>query len=131
MRRILGLIFCLFLAGCVEAVWPPLFQADPLSDLITKGLKTASDNFHLAVKSGDLEASDPIIPCIDSIVPPDGPPAPNYVTNDLISIGSVLYIKAAKLKKSKGAADQACKALIGEFVLNGMNARAGGIGILR
>jgi hypothetical protein len=107
----------------------------PLGKAIQQGLLDATFNLDSAVKVGALDAIDPAPPCfhgvlqqlgIDPSLPTQGPGTSfTPKVSDLISAGSVLYIRAQQLRKLQGAGVQtpvACKALIGQFLIDAAGA---------
>ncbi len=114
---IIGISILLF-AGCSTV------QADPLSDLISKGLQTASDNLHLATTNGDLKSNDPAIACVDAATSQFGTSIVKYKSDDLISLGSVIYIRLNSLQSKLPAMQQACDALIGKFVMDAVRSQS-------
>ncbi len=105
-------------------------ELKPLQTTIVQGLQDADANLHQAVDIGALDANDPAPGCFDSVladlgIGPNAPAAAKSFTpkvSDLISAGSVLYIRARqaeKLAQSGGPSFSIpCKALIGQFVID-------------
>lgn len=142
MKQIYSLLALgLILAGCTT------ISADPIHDVIsavpapssgssiqgtvTQGLLDASSNLDKAVTVEALDATDPAPACLhatlkDLGIDPASPQStvPSFVpkVSDLISAGSVLYIRAQQAKKlaaNGGLTVQIpCKALIGQLVID-------------
>ncbi len=127
------------LAGCSTISGNPASDLRASSGLLGKtvaqGLLDATFNLDSAVKVGALDATDPAPPCfhsvlqqlgIDPAMPTQGPDTSfTPRRSDLISEGSILYIRARQLQKLQGAGIQtppACKALIGQFLIDAAGA---------
>ena len=126
------------LAGCTT------ISANPLQDLpktqlggvVIQGLQDATFNLDSAVAVGALPKTDPAPGCFHGILttlgadPANPAPAAASFTpkvSDLISAGSVLYIRAQQLKQAQGSGisvPSSCKLLITDFLLD---AAAGGV----
>ena len=124
MKRAGILVLALTLVGCatIPAHSADLFQQLQASVLM-KDLQQSQVNLANAIANGDLPANDPAAACLTGVVgalavAPDAKP---YTVNGLVSLGSVLYIDAHKMGRAKAAADQSCQALIGGFVIQGIN----------
>lgn len=155
MKRLLLLTPIILLVGCQN---PAPISASPIQDIKTavdaggtptiigtvqQGLLDAEWNLDQAIVVGALPANDPADACLHQgltqigIEPnPNGQaatPAPSFVPkiSDLISAGSVLYIRAQQLKALQGGGGLqvpvACEAVIGRFVLDAGKAGAGAL----
>jgi hypothetical protein len=122
-------------------------SANPLEDLpkgtlggvVIRGLQDATFNLDSAVTVGALDATDPAPKCFHSILtqlgadPANPAPAGSSFTpkvSDLISFGSVLYIRAQQLKKAQGAGVAVptdCKVLVTNFLLDAAGAGVKGL----
>ena len=142
MKLWLGLIcFACLVAGCAE------ISANPMRDLphgnlggvVIRGLQDATFNLDSAVKVGALEATDPAPKCFHGVLAQLGadpsaptPPGASFEpkVSDLISFGSILYIRAQQLKKVQGggvAVPTDCKVLITNFLLDAAGAGVKGL----
>lgn len=148
MRRLISLAaLALALAGCPNT---PISQ-NPVADVtsglppvggisITQGLQEAAYNLDNAVAVGALTKADPAPACVhgvlvtigaDVVVTPTGytpvAPAGNVASftpkeSDLISIGSVAYIRIQQAKQLVNGGLQAptsCEALLGQILIDG------------
>lgn len=125
MKVIIGAaVLALFLSfeGCSTNT--KNLPGDPLglfTTAIQAGFVNADNNFHLAVTNGDLLATDPIIPCFDSLVGPQpAPTAQPYNGNGLIEQASILYIRANSLFGKQQNLNANCQALIGKFTIDAL-----------
>lgn len=124
------------LAGCstisanpVQDVVTPA-KGNPLGKVIVQGLQDASFNLDSAVTVGALDAADPAPACFHSILKQLGidnaspsTPAASFTPrrSDLISEGSVLYIRARQAQRFAGqgvSLPNDCKALVAQFMLD-------------
>ncbi len=119
--------------GCTGTI-----SGNPLDDLpkgrlggvIVQGLQDASFNLDSAVTVGALAATDPAPPCFHSVLGQIGadptapmPPGQSFTpkVSDLISAGSVLYIRAQQAKAAQRTGvtiPPPCKVLITDFLLD-------------
>lgn len=137
------------LAGCTNGPAVAPISANPLQDVsgiiaplapstgpslqgtVTQGLLDASWNLDQAVAVGALDAQDAAPACLHSVlgdlgIDPANPAtaAPNFTphVSDLISGGSVIYIRARQAEKAAASGGPtfslSCKALIGQFVID-------------
>lgn len=147
MRALLVACLALTLVSCTTISANPakdtLVASGRVGGVVQQGLLDATFNLDSAVKVGALDASDPAPACfhsvlqqlgIDPSMPAQGPDT-SFVPrrSDLISEGSILYIRARQLQKLQGAGvttPPACKALIGQFLLDaaaaGLKVQPGG-----
>lgn len=141
MKRLVPIALVALLAGCAGNGQPLPISANPIqdiksviapsggNDLVTQGLLDASFNLHSAVTVGALSASDQVPACVDSVlgdlgINPDGTPTTQAQSftpkvSDLISLGSVIYIRAQQAKKLQAAGlpeSTSCDAVIGQIV---------------
>ena len=143
MNRFIPISTCLlFLGACASNGTPLPISANPIqdiknavapttgtNDLVTQGLLDASFNLHSAVTVGALSATDQVPACVDSVltdlgINPDGTPTTQAQSftpkvSDLISLGSVIYIRAQQAKKLQAAGlpeSTSCDAVIGQIV---------------
>lgn len=100
---------------------------------IIDDLKGATDNLDQAVAIGALPANDPAPKCFHDVlkqagieVPPGTAPPASFTPHKdgLASLGSILYIQIQQAKAMQNAATALqvtvdCKALLGQFVLDG------------
>ncbi len=141
--KIIAIIAALTLAGC--ATQPPIsgnIGKDVVSSLpaptsgpslqgtVTQGLLDASYNLDNAVTVGALDANDPAPACLHAVLKDIGidpsstnPAAPSFTpkVSDLISAGSVLYIRARQLEHATGSGITMtipCKAIVGQMVID-------------
>lgn len=141
MKHLLTLVLILALAGCTT------ISANPLQDLpkthlggvVIQGLQDASFNLDSAVTVGALTAADPAPPCFHAVLTRLGadpanpaPPGASFTpkVSDLISAGSVLYIRAQQLKQAQGTGitvPSSCKLLITDFLLDAAGAGVSGL----
>lgn len=159
MKRILTpMLVALALAGCSANI--PI-SANPINDLssqtgqvgstVVQGLQDAAFNFDNAVAVGALDKTDPAPACVHGILQDIGQdvtvtltgatPVPSTVgsgasytpkVSDLISAGSVAYIRAQQAKKLVGGSGLSvpvgCEAIVGKVVIDGAN-KAGSMGL--
>jgi hypothetical protein len=151
--RCFAIIVCFaLLAGCTTISANPardaLASSGKVGTTVQQGLLDASSNLDQAIAVGALDKADPAAAClhgvlqqlgIDPTLPVQGPGTSfTPKISDLISLGSVLYIRAQQLQKLQGAGvitPPSCKALIGQFVLDAAaagvrNQPGGGLPIL-
>lgn len=142
MSHVLAILSMLVLAaGCTT------ISANPIQDLpktqlggvVIQGLQDASFNLDSAVTVGALTATDPAPPCFHAVLTRLGadptnpvPPGASFTpkVSDLISAGSVLYIRAQQLKQAQGAGvtvPTSCKLLITDFLLDAAGAGVSGL----
>ena len=136
----------LMLAGCssvsgnvVQDVVNPPNKDDLVAKAIIQGIQNATYNFDMAVQVGALPKSDPAAGCFHNletqlgIDPQNPPPAGSSFTpkvTDVISLGSVLYIRAQQLQSLQGGGIQVpsdCKALIGTVTMDALRAGIKGL----
>lgn len=135
------ILILLFAVGCTT------ISANPIADLpktqlggvVIQGLQDASFNLDSAVTVHALTADDPAPPCFHAVLgklgadPANPAPAGASFTpkvSDLISAGSVLYIRAQQLKQAQGAGvivPASCKLLITDFLLDAAGAGVSGL----
>ncbi len=128
------------LAGCTAPISGSLTKditatvapATPghLGGVVIQGLTDAAFNLDEAVRVGALDKTDPAPACFHGMLTqlgvevPAGAVAPASFTpkvSDLISAGSILYIRAQQLKKLRGggiSVPSSCKELISTFMLD-------------
>lgn len=146
MIRYVSLLLILIFAGCATA---PI-SADPIRDIlpsgpgtlggvVVAGLLDATFNLDSAVKVGALDATDPAPKCFHGVLTQLGvdpanpvPPGQSFTpkVSDLISAGSVLYIRARQLQKAQGqgvSVPAGCKELIAQFLLDAAAAGVKGL----
>lgn len=102
-------------------------DAAAAAKLLTTDLQDASFNLNSAVAVGALAKDDPAPPCLDAlvgqIIPPNPGPSFTPKVGGLVSLGSVLYIRA---KQAQGLANGgiampvSCKSLVGDFVIQAL-----------
>lgn len=106
---------------------PAVAGAPAAPDLITQGIADAQSNFAQAVTLGVLSATDPAPGCLNSaatVLGVGSAAAPSFTpkVSDLISAGSVAYIRLQQLKTLTGGAglkvSSACTQLVGQIVLD-------------
>jgi len=154
MRLTLTAAACLALGAC--ATQPPI-SANPVQDVtqaaaanslplvgtVQQGLLDAEFNLDNAIVVGALPKTDPADACLHGALTQIGiepqangtpaTPLPSFTpkVSDLISAGSVLYIRAQQLKALQGAGGLTvpvpCEAIIGQFVLDAGKAGAGAL----
>jgi hypothetical protein len=119
----------------VLAAVPKPVSGPSFGGVVQQGLLDASYNLDQGVAVGALDATDPLPGClhgvlqqlgIDPTVPAPGP-GKSFTprVSDLISEGSVLYIRARQVQKLQGAGVQtpvACKASIGQLMIDAAGA---------
>ena len=131
MRFSVGLL-AMMLVGCTAISANPIRDVakGPVGDVVVKGLQDAAFNLDSAVKVGALSADDPAPACLHAVltklgadpanpVPPGASFAPRV--SDLISAGSVAYIRLQQLKKAQGAGIAVpvpCEAIIGRLLID-------------
>ncbi len=137
---ILSLLLPLALVGCTTPISGTLTKditavvapAAPghLGGVVIQGLTDAAYNLDQAVVVGALDKTDPAPACFHGMLAqlgvevPAGAVAPASFTpkvSDLISAGSVLYIRAAQLRRLRGggiAVPTPCKELVAQFMLD-------------
>jgi hypothetical protein len=139
--RLVVVLLTLALAGCSTISGDPLQDVPkgPLGRVVIQGLQDATFNLDSAVTVGALSADDPAPKCFHSILvqlgaDPASPAAPGASftpkVSDLISFGSVLYIRAQQLKKSQGggiSVPSDCKVLMTNFLLDAAGAGVKGL----
>lgn len=114
-------------ATVAQAVAPPDSQ-------IAVGLKNAASNLDQAIGIGILQADDPADACVHNALKlsglestPGSAAVQSFtpVISDAISAGSVLYIQSVQLRNAKPfSVDTACKAVLGDLVLQGLQVGA-------
>lgn len=126
----------------------PLAPSVPsLGGVVLQGLQDATWNLDQAVAVGALDKADPAPGCFHGMLGQLGmdpanpaPPAASFEpkVSDLISAGSVLYIRVQQAKKLQGggiAVAPSCKELIAQFMLDaaaaGANALPGGGALIK
>lgn len=128
-RLLLPAALALMLAGCqgpISGSLPSDFLAGSgqTGATIIGGLQDAAWNLDQAVAVGALDAADPAPGCLHAALADLGIGAnlPSFKpkVSDLISAGSIAYIRAQQAKKLSGGVvvAQSCKAIIGEIVLD-------------
>jgi hypothetical protein len=130
---LLLLVIPLLYAGCTSAISAnPIqdVQTGPMGRVVQQGLLDATSNLDQAVQVGALSADDPAPKCFHGFlgqlgIDPAHPvsPAASFTpkVSDLISAGSVLYIRAKQLQKLQGGGVSVptdCKVLIAQFMLD-------------
>lgn len=154
MRLYIAVAACLALGACADTNPGPI-SANPIQDtqahlsqvgagqlggVIQQGLLDAEFNLDQAIIVGALPKDDPADACLHGALTqigiepkPDGTagtPAPSFTPreSDLISRGSVLYIRAQQAKALAGGGGLTvpvgCEAIIGRIMLDA--AKAGG-----
>lgn len=132
----------LLLVGALALTACQTLSANPAADITTnvaktdlgkviiQGLLDATSNLDQAVTVGALPKSDPAPGCFHAVLtqlgidPANPAPAGASFTpkeSDLISLGSVLYIRAQQLKAAQGGGIQVpadCKLLVAQFMLD-------------
>lgn len=113
------------------------------SPTIATDLQSASYNLDQAVAIGALAADDPAPKCVHGILQqagievPAGMSAPQSFTpkNDgVASLGAIAYIQIQQARQLTGrgiTVPMDCKALIGQFVIDGLSAAGKSIPVLR
>jgi hypothetical protein len=150
MNRGLLIVLLALTAGCAQPVSTNVVRdvaSGPGGDVIIRGLQNAAYNLDSAVKIGALPAGDPAPACVHDVLQKLGadcrldPSAeggtacvvtdPSSVftprVSDLISAGSVAYIRIQQLKVAAGGGIKvatSCEAIIGQLLID--QARAAG-----
>lgn len=96
-------------------------------NIFVQGLKASKANFANAKRVGALNADDPAEACVDSVLKDLGvgqPGSESFTPEvvDILSAGSVLYIRARQLEREANSPGLRlsfdCKALIGQIVID-------------
>ncbi len=124
-----GILLALLLSGCSAvngSFTQPLLPV--VKATVEQGLINASWNLDQAIIVGALGPHDPAATCLHDILgylglEPGSTLLPSFTprVSDLISEGSVLYIRAKQSQRLAGvgvAVPEGCKALLGQFVID-------------
>ena len=119
----------LFVNGC-SSIAPKAEAADVLGLIqsridarLSEVFTEMSKNLHLAIDAGELPATDPAVPCVDSILADLGlkqGSGPSYTTDNIGGRSAVLYIRLQNIQKSKPEVQAACNAIIGKLMIDGV-----------
>lgn len=149
MKLIYALLIAFTLSACASLTAAPLLTG-PISTTpaagalpipitnpaIVSDLEAAAKNLDQAVAIGALAKDDPAPACLHDAMqkagielPPGTAPAQSFepVNDGVISLGSILYIRAQQLKAAAGQGvkiSQTCLALIGQIHLDALMATA-------
>ncbi len=126
----LALTSCQTLSGNPAADITTTAAKTDLGKVVVQGLLDATYDLDQAVAVGALPKSDPAPGCFHAVLtqlgldPANPAPAGSSFTpkiSDLISLGSVLYVRAQQLKGAQGGGIQVpadCKLLVAQFMLD-------------
>lgn len=128
MKRFATILFAALLLGACAITNAP--GGVKQGGFVAKDLLAAKYNLDQAIAIGVLPEDDPAASCIDDVLvdlgldanaSPDAVQSFDPKRDGLISEGAVIYIRAQQLKKIKEGRivlPQACKAVIGQIVID-------------